>query len=248
MSAAIKRLKFDRNKMRKTRILLEDGRVRAAIPATVRLTLRDLRSMLRAHGMVYVKPNVGALGNGVMRARRLKSGGYEWRYKRMKRKAPTVARLYRLIKRYKLDGSYLVQRGIYMMKYRGRRFDLRVMTQRKHPYDRFVVTGMLARVAARGSIVTNGSKGAAIHPTGRVFRANMPRAGARAIERKATLLGLRIAHRYAVVYPRCIELGLDIAVDNRRRLWLLEANTTPQITPFGRLKDLTMYRRILAYR
>ncbi|WP_164779449.1 YheC/YheD family protein [Paenibacillus kobensis] len=248
MKITIKGVKYDRNKMRKTRILLGDSRVRAAIPKTVMLTTNNLRNMLRAYGMVYVKPNVGALGNGVMRTRKLKSGGYEWRYKLMKRKVSTVAQLYRLIRQHKLGGSYIVQRGIHMMKYNGRSFDLRVMTQRVHPHGSFVITGMLARVAAKGKVVTNGSKGATIHTTRQVFKSKLSNSGAISLERKVAILGLRIARRYAVAYPRCIELGLDIAVDNKRRAWLLEVNTTPQITPFRKLKDLTMYRRILAYR
>ncbi|GFN33677.1 YheC/YheD family protein [Paenibacillus xylaniclasticus] len=248
MKSIIKGGKYERSKMRKTQVLLGDSRIRSAIPKTVMLTENNLGSMLRTYGMVYVKPNVGSLGNGVMRARKLQGGGYEWRYNLMRRKVSTLAQLYRLIRQYKWSGSYLVQQGIRMMKFNGRSFDLRVMTQRKHPNSKFVVTGMLARVAARGKVVTNGSKGATIHTTREVFRANMSSASTNEMERKVEMLSLRIARQFAVAYPRCIELGLDIAVDHKRRAWLLEVNTTPQIIPFRKLKDLTMYRRILAYR
>lgn len=243
--------KFEHNKMRKTKALLGDSQVRSAIPKTVMFSKKSLGSMLERYGTVYVKPNVGALGVGVMRVRQLKKSGrarYEWRYKLYNKRVSTIQELYQLIRSYKKSGKYLVQRGIHLMKYKGRSFDLRVVTQRMTPNSAWRVTGMLARVAAKGKIVTNGSQGATIHPFGQVFGANLSGNGTAAIRSKVSRLALRIAHRYAIKYPSCIELGLDVAVDNKRRAWLLEVNTKPQIKPFTKLSDRSMYRKILAYR
>lgn len=240
--------KFDHNKMRKTRILLGDPHVRAAIPKTVILSTSSLKRMLGTYGTVYVKPNVGALGVGVMRVRKLSASKYEWRYKLSRKHVSSISQLYALIHSYKKSGSYLVQRGINLMKYRGRRFDLRVVTQRRNANDGWRVTGIAARVAAAGRIVTNGSQGATIHPYQQVFGANMSAQQTGQMRGSIDNLALRIARRYTLTYSKCIELGLDVAVDNRRRVWLLEVNTKPQIKPFTKLKDLTMYRTIMAYR
>ncbi|MWC28704.1 YheC/YheD family protein [Paenibacillus sp. MMS18-CY102] len=242
---------LDHNKMRKTKVLLGDPIVRRAIPKTVMLTKARLNSMLKAYKTVYVKPNVGALGIGVMRVRKLKTSRgvrYEWRYKLMTKHATTIAGLYQLIRRHKKSGSYLVQRGIHLLKYRGRRFDLRVMAQRRSPSKPWKVTGILARVAAPGRIVTNGSQGASIHPVMQVFRANMSSGKASSKRYQVENLSRRIARRYAIVHRSCVELGLDVAVDYKWRPWLLETNTKPQITPFRKLKNLSMYYKILSYR
>lgn len=241
-------VKFDHNKMRKTHILLGDPHVRAAIPKTVLMSASSLKRMLETYGTVYVKPNVGALGVGVMRVRRLSANKYEWRYKLQRKQVASISQLTSLIQSYKKSGSYLVQRGINLMKYRGRRFDLRVVTQRRNPHEAWRVTGVLARVAAPGRIVTNGSQGASIHPVQQVFGANMSAEQTARLRGSVDNLALRIARRYALTYAQCIELGLDVAVDDKRRIWLLEVNTRPQIKPFTRLKDLSMYRSIMAYR
>lgn len=241
-------VKFDHNKMRKTRILLGDPYVRAAIPKTVILSASSLKRMLGTYGTVYVKPNVGALGVGVMRVRKLSANKYEWRYKLQRKYVSSIAQLEALIRSYKKSGSYLVQRGINLMQYRGRKFDLRVVTQRRNSQDAWRVTGVLARVAAPGRIVTNGSQGASIHPYQQVFGANMSNGQTGKLKGSIDNLALRIARRYTLTYAKCIELGLDVAVDDKHRTWLLEVNTRPQIKPFTRLKDLSMYRTIMAYR
>jgi glutathione synthase/RimK-type ligase-like ATP-grasp enzyme len=239
-------VKFDHNKMRKTRILLRDPQVRAAIPKTVILSASSLKRMLTAYGAVYVKPNVGALGEGVMRVRKLSARKYEGRYKLHRKHVSSVEQLYALIRTNKKSGSYLVQRGINLMKYRGRSFDLRVVTQRRNRRDNWRVTGIVSRVAAPGRIVTNGSQGASIHPYQQVFGANMSAGQTGKLRNSIDQLALRIARHYTNVYTMCIELGLDVAVDDKRRIWLLEVNTKPQITPFKRLKKLSMYRTIMA--
>ncbi|WP_050794397.1 YheC/YheD family protein [Paenibacillus curdlanolyticus] len=245
------RTRLDHNKMRKTKVLLRDPVVRRAIPKTVMLTEARLRNMLRLYSTVYVKPNVGALGIGVMRVRKLKTRGrvrYEWRYKLLTRHTRTISALYGLIRAYKKSGAYLVQRGIHLLRYKGRRYDLRVMTQRRSTSRPWKVTGILARVAAPGRIVTNGSQGASIHPIMQVFRSKMSQGKAANKRHQVERLSLRIARRYTRAHPSCVELGLDVAVDHRLRSWLLEMNTKPQITPFRKLKNRSMYRTILAYR
>jgi glutathione synthase/RimK-type ligase-like ATP-grasp enzyme len=199
--------------------------------------------------MVYVKPKGGEKGKGVMRARKLRGlRRYELRFNQKTRKAYSVAALHRLIRRHKKSGAYIIQQGIRMMKYRGRSFDIRVMTQRKSTKSSWVMTGMCARVAASGLIVTNTSQGGDVLPVWTVLRANMSRKRARSMTGRIERLSLRIARRYAKKRPRSVVFGVDIAVDRKRRVWMLELNTKPGLVPFRYLKDKSMYRRMLKYR
>ncbi|MCZ8522321.1 hypothetical protein O9H32_22935 [Paenibacillus mucilaginosus] len=43
------------------------------------------------------------------------------------------------------------------------------------------------------------------------------------------------------------ELGLDVAIDKSRRMWILEINTRPQFYPLKSFKDGRIYRRICRY-
>src|SRR4051812_28845538 len=56
------------DKMAKTKVLWADHKLREYIPLTHMLTKESLQTMLLRYGMVYVKPKVGALGRGVMKA------------------------------------------------------------------------------------------------------------------------------------------------------------------------------------
>ncbi|WP_107725747.1 YheC/YheD family protein [Desmospora activa] len=46
-------------------------------------------------------------------------------------------------------------------------------------------------------------------------------------------------------FPGIRELGVDIAVDQKGKLWILEVNTSPACSTFRLLRDKTMYRRII---
>jgi Tubulin-tyrosine ligase family. len=41
--------------------------------------------------------------------------------------------------------------------------------------------------------------------------------------------------------------GVDIAIDNKMKLWVLEINTKPDMSILNTLKNKTMYNRILRY-
>jgi glutathione synthase/RimK-type ligase-like ATP-grasp enzyme len=55
------------SKWKKTEALLENNELRVNIPETARMTKNSLHSMLHEYHMVYIKPNIGMFGNGVMR-------------------------------------------------------------------------------------------------------------------------------------------------------------------------------------
>ncbi|GFN33681.1 YheC/YheD family protein [Paenibacillus xylaniclasticus] len=235
------------NKVKVSQWMRGSKTISSTIPETVGLTRTELSRMLGRYRMVYVKPSNGQKGQGVMRVRKL-GDMYEFRYKRMSNRTATVVGLYKLIQRYRIGRRYLVQQGIHLMTYKGRSFDLRLMAQRKSTSGPWVITGKFARVAAKGKIVTNAAQGADVYLVQPVLRANLSESKVRSMIEQVERLVLRIAQRYAVLIPSCVELGIDIAIDRNHRIWMLELNTKPGIYPFRYFKDKSMYRKILAYR
>ena len=141
------------NKWLKTKAIVRDAKVRGWVPDTRLMNLPSLRAMLRRYGMVYVKPVSGTYGRGVMRVEAGK-GAYAYQVEQTKRRFATIEALYRSIVRHKRKRPYLVQRGIRLLKYKGRRFDIRVMVQRNLK-GRWETTGIIGRVAHPRKIVTN---------------------------------------------------------------------------------------------
>lgn len=229
----------------KTQILARSAALKPHIPTTTYLRRKSLLRLLQRHRMVYVKPVSGSRGIGVMRIELL---GGKWVVQDgMKRLAfGSFQQQYLWLRRRVQGEAYLVQRGIYVLRLKGRPIDFRVMIQ-KGRLARWVVTGTAARVAHPLKAVTNGSQGGTIYPAKTLLHRIVGKQEATRLTRQFKWMAIVIARRISVKYPTLNELGIDIAVDRKIRSWILEVNTKPGPCPFTKLPDSTMLRRILRY-
>ncbi|MCK9862010.1 YheC/YheD family protein [Paenibacillus sp. ATY16] len=234
------------NKWAKTIVLNQKASTRSHVPHTLPFSERSLKSMLRLYQMVYVKPNSGSHGVGVMRVEH-KNGTYSYQLGAKKRRNLTWAQLVASLT-YKIQGTkYIIQRGIHLSRFKNRIYDLRVEVQ-LNEYGRWQITGMLARVAQQGMAVTNGAQGAEIYTFSSVIASHGGAALVRKVTSQLNSLCIESAHMLKAKYPFLIELGFDIALDQQLHPWILEVNTTPEAIPFKKLPTRTMYNRILHLR
>lgn len=232
------------DKLEMNRLLGKNKRLARHIPETRRLTRDALNAMLRKYKMVYIKPCRGSRGRGIVRAElersacRIRSGTGSKRY-------ADVSEAYRAIVKGAGRKPHLVQRGIRLLQYRGRPFDVRVMVQRNRK-GAWVATGHVGRVAHPRKVVTNGSQGGTIYPVDVLLRRHMGKKKRDALIAKMRSLSVQCAKRYGASRGGN-EIGADIAVDRNHRLWILEINNIPDPCPFTKLSDQTMIRRIIRY-
>jgi len=99
-------------------------------------------------------------------------------------------------------------------------------------------------VAARGYLVTNVTSRAI--PVLEALK--LARIGDRSLPVKAKRIALLAAKRLGERYPKLRQVGFDIGIDRKRRIWIIEGNYQPDLRPFRLLKDSSMYRRILWYK
>ncbi|WP_159885618.1 YheC/YheD family protein [Paenibacillus puerhi] len=237
------------SKWAKTKALLANPSTARHVPDTRRLTKGSLQEMLRTYGMVYVKPNSGTYGIGVIRVEQHGEEGkasYSYHAGTNIRSFSSYDELYQALSRLTRHRNYLAQKGIHLLKYKGRRFDLRVMVQQS-PARRWETTGVIGRVAAPGKAVTNVHNGGKLRPVGSLLA---PHAGPREKEkavRDLRSLGLSVAKQLHRRYPGIKEIGLDVAMDNKLCPWILEVNTCPDPFIFRKLKDKSIYGRIYRY-
>ncbi|WP_240633354.1 YheC/YheD family protein [Paenibacillus montanisoli] len=233
------------SKLAKTKVLLQNRTLAKYVPTTRPYSPKQLLAMLRQHGMVYVKPDTGSLGIGVVRVDRTKRG---YRYQSGTRTYTfKTFRAMRLSLQKKISGRcYLVQKGIHVLRRQGRPFDFRIMIQ-KNPSRRWECTGTAGRVAHPSKIVSNGSQGGTIYSAAALMN---PIAGKRRtaqLQRSMNRIALATAAQFGRTYPAMNELGLDLAVDRKLKPWILEVNTRPDPCPFTKLNNTAIIRKIVRY-
>lgn len=230
-------------KMRKHKEMLQNPVLREYLPEAHWMTkLRTVR-MLRTYSSVFIKPNHGSGGSGIIRVERLKRG-YEVRCGRSL-KVVRAGAVFKAIHSYrKSKHRYLVQRSLRLAKYHGRIFDIRVYLQK--PNNNWIIAGMAARVAAPHKFVTNYHKGGHAEPLQKVllnlFQNNQAKADA--CYRKIEELSISIA-KTVNKWHSIHELGVDLAIDENDRIWIIEANSHPGHMLFTQLPDHTMIRTIM---
>ncbi len=211
--------------------LQNDERARRYLPRTEKLTsIGQVGRWLRAYPTVYIKPTRGSLGLGVTKVTRTAHG---YRYQRVKEKGRSiglVGSLPKLEKRLQAvlpNRRVIIQQGLHLARYGGRPYDIRVMVQ-KTPRGRWACTNMIARVASSaGSAVSNVATGGDMVGARKAIRGSLGINGRRAtrrVGRAARLIAKALEEQLGMEFG---EFGVDMALDRRGRLWLIEVNAKP---------------------
>lgn len=218
------------------------------LPITSRLTAQSLSAFLNRHGSVVIKPLWGSNGNGVISIRSKKSRrAYEVHYRKHKKVYSNLDSLYTGLKKMTKNKQYLIQRKIDLAQINGRPFDLRVMIQRSKQKG-WVVTGKLVKLASPGYFVTNlgRNEGKVIPLHTAIQRSNIRNISVSKLEKQIDHVVSASVRRLQTQYP-IRTVGFDIGLDRRGHIWIIEPNYTPDKTMFQKLKDKSIYRRIMKY-
>lgn len=232
------------SKALKTMVLLTSEHVAKYIPETKWYQFETLLYMLQKYPVVYIKPDKGTGGGGIIRIRRLAPDRMEYR-DLYGRKVMHVSQLYYwLNKKLNKSQKYIVQHGISLAQINGRPCDIRVLLQK--PVDKWIISGMIAKVAAPGKIVTNYCKGGqpfeifnALH-----LISSNDRIKAKKIFIELYYLSKEIAKILNRRFRGLRELGIDVGIDKQNKIWIFEVNTQPNFQMFRKLQNKDMYQLI----
>ncbi|WP_274361742.1 YheC/YheD family protein [Paenibacillus thermotolerans] len=235
-------------KWAKYKVLRGSGAVVSALPNTAPMSGRTFWSFLARYGTVIVKPSNGEGGVRVIQVASLGGGKYEVHYGRMRRRFASKAAVYSFVCALTRKGIFIVQQKIPLARVGGRPFDLRVMVQRGGGGS-WAITGKLAKIAGAGFMITNTarSRGRVAPVTAALRSAGFTAPRIRSIQAKIDRVSVASAKRLRQRYPFLRTVGMDIGVDHRGKVWIIETNFAPAKSLFLRLKDKTMYRRIISY-
>lgn len=235
-----------RSKWRKTQVLLRYQDTKPFIPETRKYNKASLMSMLEKYKMVYVKPDLGTFGKGVMRAEQEGSQRFAYQYGEKRWEFKNVDALYKSMSKQVGDQSYLIQKGVHLLRHQKRYSDIRVMVQRnaKGPWE---ATGIIGRLGHPRKIVTNYHNGGKPMAMGELLKSHLSPSKQAELIKKLNTLGITIATQLQKTYPNFRQIGVDIGLDQSFTPWILEVNTKPDPYIFNQLKDKSMYRKVLSY-
>lgn len=237
------------SKMGKTKAIEVKEELRKHVPVTKRMTAATLQTMLEQYKMVYVKPNVGMFGNGVIRVEQVEDEGeqsYTYQAGTRLQKFKTFSTMYASLHKLTNKRPYLVQKGIHLLRYKGNRFDLRVMVQMT-PHRNWETTGIIGRVAHPSKIVTNFHNGGKLKSVDTLLLKYLPATERRGYVKQLQVLGVKVANAINARYKGVKEIGVDVALDHDLFPWILEVNTSPDPYIFRVLKDKRIYAKIRRY-
>ncbi|AJS60459.1 YheC/YheD family protein [Paenibacillus sp. IHBB 10380] len=229
-----------KGKMIKHKIMKKNPSLHPHIPKTKWLTPSRAIHMLKTHPTVFLKPDGGSGGSGILRIRNTSTGDYEIR-QGSTRKRVGRHRLSRTLRIYnKSSRKFIVQKGIDLGKYHGKVFDIRMYLQK--PKSEWGISGMVARVAPRNRYITNYHKGGQAATLEKVlfpiFEGNTEKVKECIDHLKH--ISMTVAGTLDKKFRYIRELGIDLAVDSSGKIWIIEANTRPQHNLFAQLPTKEM--------
>ena len=214
-------------------------------PLTKSFNESNLRKMFSLFPMLYVKPNVGSQGKGVVKTQKV-NGGYQLKTTKMTKVFTNINSLANYLKST-FDRPLIIQQGIYLEKLKGRPYDIRAMVQRK-PGGVWTVTGIFAKLGKANKIVTNYFQGGELVTMDKLYNEKVIDSQIKE-ERIALIedISIEVANHLSKFQGNMYEMGIDFAFDERGDLWILEVNSRqPQFYPLKWI-DRKMYNRILSF-
>lgn len=223
------------NKRRLFEWLKKNKTTKTLVPGTRKmLGPKTLSAMLQQYSSLYLKPESGKAGKGIMLVRLDEGEAKPYRLTIQGDKRKNIvyktAKLRLLWKRIKAEtGStpYIMQEGIELSSFQGRHFDLRVLVQ-KTGKGVWMVTGTGARLAGPKRITTHVPQGGSIEDPEKMlipaFGSDMTQFLLGRVKSNAVLIAKQIEKESGFLLG---EMSMDLGVDTDGRLWFFEANAKP---------------------
>jgi hypothetical protein len=197
------------------------------IPTTRKLaTLNSLGRLMRKHTYLYLKPESGKAGKGIMTIKVHAEKQLPYRLKIQENKK-SVNKLWSRIQKQSGAEAYIAQQGIKLASYNDRRFDLRALVQ-KNQRGQWDITGIGARIAGVSSITTHVPRGGMIEDPEKLLAHSFNEEQARKLLIKAKNTAVLIAKQIERASGQLLgEMSMDLGVDNEGNMWFFEANSKP---------------------
>lgn len=203
---------------------------------------KDIQAMLNKYNKIYVKPIAGQGGKGVIQISH-EDGKIIYKYSskgknhrlRFDNMTSAIAYGSKLFKREK----YILQQPIELIKFQDNILDIRCMMLRDDK-NKWECSGIVARVAPKGSIVSNAHSGGTPTSLDILLRKKLgyPRSKFDEIKKNLENISIKAAKFLDDYGIKAAILGIDIGIDTNGKLWIIEINIRyPDLSLFSYVGD-----------
>ncbi|MFC4076864.1 YheC/YheD family protein [Salinithrix halophila] len=241
-------MRYPKSKWLQVGLLAKNKKTASLLPVTSLYTEKSLARFVKYYSIVYVKPDSGGQGRGIIRVDRLPKGGFRVQCDKKNMFACNASVLQKVLKKLTQGKKHIIQQGIQSVTPDHRPFDIRVHVQLVR--GGWVVGGMAGKLGKPGEAITNRHGGGLPIEVGKLLTryVKMDTKKANRVKKSLGQAAIAAAIGMSKGYPHLLEYGVDIGVDKKGKLWIYEVNITPGVAIFWNLKDKSNYYRILANR
>lgn len=216
------------NKWELYQVLNKDPVIKNYLPATREVNQpEDIKDMLEKYGVIYLKSYLGRKGHYTLRVEALPDSRYRYSYQKKSKlstyEASSFQSLFNAAEGFFRGKSFLAQQSIDLIKYENRLVDMRAELQR-NGNGQLEIVGICVRLGQIGSPITTHSNAFKFEDYF-LNKMNWPKEKVEALIDTVQSFLFRIYEYIEGHYGKYVEIGIDFAVDNDDKIWLIEANS-----------------------
>ncbi|MFY4774216.1 YheC/YheD family protein [Metabacillus sp. RGM 3146] len=211
--------------------LWENPHLRPFLPVTELLSAKaGLEDFLNEHEDFFIKPITGSQGKRIFRITHKEPFlhlSYTTFSDDFKQAYPSFNDLFQALYPRLHKESFILQKTICIKSFQNRPLDFRVLCH-KDSANSWKVTSMIARVSGENQFVANLAQGGRIHPVGEILEQLYGYKKGLHFRKLLKELSLEICtHLEKLAEGLYGEFGIDLAIDEEERVWIIEANIKP---------------------
>jgi glutathione synthase/RimK-type ligase-like ATP-grasp enzyme len=229
-------------------VLKSDESLQLVLPQTNVMNSEEvLWNMLDEHKTIILKPVFGRSGSGVIKVS-VQPLSYLIQYRNENKQFLTKKEAFTFLQTMIENQTYLVQQYIDLATIEGRPLDLRIIVQRNE-HSEWIVTGKYAKVASLGYFTTNLATDADVLSIEEaVEKSGLGHLNITKLLQDLDSIALKTAGKLGDISLHQRIWGLDVGIDQKGRIFIIEVNSRPGTKGFRKLKNLDMYKTIRRYK
>ncbi|MCD7034835.1 YheC/YheD family protein [Metabacillus sp. GX 13764] len=211
--------------------LWEIPHLRPYLPATEQLTTRTgLEAFLREHKDVFIKPVFGSQGKRIFRVSE-KEQLYHLKYTtysdEFKQSYHGFSELLQALYPRLRKEPFILQKTISIASFQSRPLDFRVLCHKGEDHG-WKATSVIARVSGENQFVANLAQGGRLYPPGEVLEQLYGTKKGAQFKKLLKEISIEICEHLDLAAEGFYgEFGIDLAIDDSERLFMIEANVKP---------------------